>query len=305
MKQKIAIGLCTYKRPDKLHQCLISLNDIVRPNGVEIIILVADNDENATAKSTIENFQSLSDIPIYYDVENEQGIPFARNNILKQAKELGVTELAFIDDDEYVDIKWLVTLWEYYVSSQSDVVRGLVKTVYPPNTPGWIVKGQFYQRENYITGKVFTWSNTGNVLFNYKKLCIQWGLLFDESFKKTGGSDKDFFRRAHFKGASIVWVSEAIAYEPLEESRYRISYLLKRKFRTRNSQMNFKNLGIKRWIKLFIKSFFEIFKGIFSLPVNIFLGKHRIVKSLVNIILGTARILGLFKVHIKWEEYKK
>lgn len=60
---------------------------------------------------------------VYYEIEKGRGIPFARNNVLRRAKSLAITELIFIDDDETVDIDWLVNLWNYYLQNNVDVVR--------------------------------------------------------------------------------------------------------------------------------------------------------------------------------------
>lgn len=305
MKHKLAIGLCAYKRPEMLLECLNSLNQMDRLKDLDISIIIADNDTDASSKSTVEKFRSQTYLNLYYQIEPGRGIPFARNNVLKQAKQLGITDLAFIDDDEYVEKDWLVNFWNYYINSKADVVRGLVKTVYPPNTPEWIIKGQFYQRHNHETGKVFHSSNTGNVLFNFSKLITQWELSFDESYGTRGGSDTDFFKRANAKGAVINWVSNAVVYETLTEDRFCLSFLLRRKFRTRNHDKTLKNLTLKKWIIIFIKSVYIIMKGIILLPFNLLLGKHKLVTSLVHIISGTAKLLGLFKINIKWEEYKK
>jgi len=305
MENKLAIGICAYKRPGMLHHCLNSLNDMDRPQDVELSIIIADNDRAASSKSTVEESRSKIDINLYYQIEPGRGIPYARNNVLKQAKELGVTELAFIDDDEYVKKDWLVNFWNYYINSEADVVRGLVKTVYPPDTPKWIIKGEFYQRSNHPTGTVFHSSNTGNVLFNYKKLISEWKLDFDETYGTRGGSDTDFFKRANANGALINWVSNAVVYETLTEERFRLGFLLRRKFRTRNHDKTLTHLTLKKWINIFIRSVYIILKGIILLPLNSMLGKHRLVLSLVHIVSGVAKLLGLFKINVKWEEYKK
>ena len=302
-KNIIAVGLCTYKRPELLYSCLESLFTIEKPVNNNFLIIITDNDPEGSARPIVEKFIKKAEIPVLYKVEKRRGIPFARNNILKQAGKLGVTELAFLDDDETADKFWLSRLFNYYIESGSDVVRGYVKTLYPDDTPEWIKNGQFYQRKNRRTGERFTSASTNNVLFNFNKLCVEKRLEFDNSIGLRGGSDSDFFRRAYLEGAVITWKDDAVVYETLEKERYKLTYLLKRKFRTRNSRTFFKSLTAAGKIKIFAVSVFKIIKGIFFLPFGFCSGKHRIITALCSITEGSGRLLGLFGIHPGWDEY--
>lgn len=300
---KIAIGLCTYKRPALLETCLRSIGRLVHPENVELCIIVVDNDGKGTARHVVETFIGNSDISVYYDVEQRRGIPFARNNVLNRARQLGITALAFIDDDEYVDEKWLVNLWTYYVNSDADVVRGFVKTVYPAETPAWIIKGGFHQRRKYATGTLFTWAATNNVLFDFKKIVIEQGLLFDNRFLLTGGSDDDFFRRSYDKGSIIRFVDNAVVYEVLSPDRMSLLYFLKRKWRVKNKVFSPTPVGGKKF-QLILNESRLLFRAGFFLLVNMFNGRHVLAKGLGEIIVRVARICSLIGIHIKWNEYK-
>jgi len=304
-KNKLAIGICTYKRPDMLLACLRSIHELRRPQGVELRIVIADNDPAGSAAQVIEAFRQTTDLKVYYQVETGRGIPFARNNVLRQAEGLHTDLLAFIDDDETADTYWINNLFTAYTEAGSDVVRGYVKTVYPPDTPKWIVKGGFYQRKNLATGTKMTTSLTGNVLFNFQKLCVEMGLKFDESIGLQGGSDSDFFRRAHEQGAVIRWVADAVVYETLEPARFKLSYLLKRKFRTRNGKTFFRNISLRLWLKTFLSSWKRILLHLFLLPLGLLRGFHHTAASLGEIAAGAGRLLGLFGIHPGWDEYNQ
>ncbi len=299
----LVVGVCTYKRPAALQCCLDSIIKQDPPTDVRIIIMVADNDSQGTARDVVQNVAKNAKFQIEYAIEKGRGIPFARNNILRRALAVGASEIAFIDDDETAKPKWIATLWKYYKESSVDVVRGYVRTQYPPGTPLWIIRGGFYQRIDYPEGTTFDSANTGNVLFNIKKIVEEWNCWFDENLGLRGGEDSDFFRRAFSKGAKISWASGAIVEESLDESRYSISYLLKRKFRTRNSEAYFRNLNIFRRIIVFSRSLWKILLGIIILPVSPLFGSHVAVKALCRIVEGSGRILGLFGAHIGWDEY--
>ena len=305
IKNKTAIGICTYKRPQMLLKCLESIFQQKIPEDISLSIFITDNDPDESGKEVFNSLKDNAEIPMHYSAEKKQGIPFARNNVLDQAEKEDIDLLLFIDDDEYADPLWLEKLYKYYLESGCDVIRGYVRTVYPEETPSWIVKGSFYQRRNRKTGEMMDSASTNNVLFNFKKICLDLGVRFDEAFALKGGSDSDFFKRAFLKGTSITWAGDAVVYETLEKERFSLSYLLKRKFRTRNGRAFFQNITFKIWIKTFISAWVRILKGLLFLPAGIFLGAHISVSALCEISSGAGRLLGLFGVHPGWDEYGK
>ncbi len=301
-RNSIAIGLCTYKRPEQLQRCLRSLAGIERPAAAAVGIIIADNDPEGSAVDVVDCFRRTCDVPVYYRVEAQRGIAFARNAVLKQALELDITELAFIDDDEFADPMWLINLWDYYIHSDADVVRGYVKTIYPPGTPAWITRGGFHQAPCYETGTSFSWAGTGNVLFNVYKLAIEQGLVFDVGFGLTGGEDADFFQRAHHNGAVIRFVENAVVYEELARDRMSTLYLLKRKWRVKNKKCP--SLTPGKRITLLLTECRLMFRAVLFLLRDAGRGRHVVVGRLVEVVVRVARISALLGVHITWNEYK-
>ncbi len=301
---QIGIGICTYKRIDKLEKCLCSVFSMKHDFGPGIRIFIADNDTNGSARAVARKYSNRASIPLSYEIEPRRGIAQARNNVLLQAKSFGVSELAFIDDDESVSEDWLVNMYEYYKDSGADVVRGPVVTVYPENTPQWIADGGFYQRSACETGQASRWANTGNVLFNFRKLVNQWGLYFNTSYRLTGGEDMDFFSRAYDKGALIVWTNNAIVYETLDEKCFRPSYLLKRRFREHNDKHHFNKWSLGRRLKTFFAVLINILKHILLLPIHFFYSKHVRIKRLEKIAEGAGYLTGVLGITIRWNEYR-
>jgi len=302
---KLAIGLATYKRPIMLERCVHSLQKMNTASDIEMCIIIADNDANGTAKRIVEELRKNTKYTIYYQVEKGRGIPFARNNILKQALELDIDYLAFIDDDEWVNENWLRAHWNYMKKSDADVTYGSVKTIYPHHTPNWIIKGQFYQRNKEMTGKLLNVAYTNNVIFDFKKLVNNWNVYFEESFGLRGGSDADYFYRAVNKGAVIRNVRHAEVNEELEDDRMSVVYVLKRKWRTRNNKELLKNMNKKIKLAIFMGSIFFIFLFPPIFIINLFRGKDKYVKILMRITEAIAIILGFFGIFIQWNEYKK
>jgi succinoglycan biosynthesis protein ExoM len=274
-----------------------------RPENVVMCLIVADNDPAGSSREAVDTFRAGVPFPVHYRVEQRPGIPCARNNVLQQAATLGITDLAFIDDDEYVDDQWLVTLWSQYRRSGADVMAGHVITVYPPETPRWITQGQFYQNQKRQSNVPLTSAATNNVVFNFEKLVVQWSLLFDERFGLAGGSDSDFFTRAAKKGAIIQWTHDAIVYEVLAQERMRISYLLKNRFRKSNLKLGYADLTVRQKAGLFFGLLKKIICSILILPFSFFRGVSGFVTVLSRVVAAAANIMALAGLRIKWDEY--
>ncbi len=299
----VAIGLCTCRRPEQLSGCLQSLGAMDRPENIPFCLIIADNDPAGSAESVVDTFSRDTDIPVHYRVEKNRGIPFARNNILHQALGLGITDLAFIDDDEYAEPLWFVKLWDYYSHSGADVVMGHVKTAYPPHTPDWIITSGMYERLCYPTGTQFDWARSGNVVFNFNSIVREQSLFFDTSYGTSGNSDDDFFRRAHKNGAIIHCVADAVVHELLADNRMTVSYYLKRRWRVKNRTLDADSLKPGARIARLLFEGRAFSKTLLQLVLCIPQGKEHYIPVLGNAVVHVARMCSLLGIHIKWNEY--
>jgi len=299
----LAIGLCTFRRPEQLSGCLQSLGAMDCPENIPLCLIVADNDPQGSALGVVNNFRVTAPFPVHYRVEERPGIPCARNRVLHEAATLGITDLAFIDDDEYVEAQWLVTLWGRYISSGADVMAGYVTTIYPPETPQWIKEGNFFQNPKRQSGTLLTSAATGNVLFNFQKLAVEWDFSFDERFGLAGGSDSDFFSRAAKKGAVIQWTDDAVVYELLAQERMCLSYLLKNRFRKSNLKLGYADLSLPQKTGLFFGLAKKIICCLLALPLSFFAGFSGFAAALSRTVGAIANMLALLGCRITWNQY--
>ncbi len=303
VSRKLVIGICTYKRPELILLALDSVNKALIPDSIEPVIVVVDNDPVGSAQLLIENYSKTSAITIYYSLEKNRGIPFARNNFLRISGELGADLVAFIDDDEIVDPLWLAHLIKSYDETDADCVLGYVKTVYPEDTPEWIVVNRLFQREQMAHHLLLETANSGNILFDYHKFVGDLSLYFNESFGLTGGSDAEYFNRAVLSGCIIRWVSDSVVYEPLEKKRMSYSYYFKRAFRTSNDKTFFrKSLSFK--VKMLFKSWIYLNYAVISLPFRTIFVKYGYIKSLTYLLRGIGFTLACLGIYINWKEYR-
>ncbi len=277
-------------RPNTLGKCLESLYAMKTPINVDVLIIVVDNDKNASAKLIVEKYQKKMKIPLHYFVETNKGIPFGRNRAMDEANKLGATELAFIDDDEVVDKDWLISLFDYYIKHIPCTVTGPVISVYPENTPQWILKGKFFDRQRFATGTLRHFTGSGNLLFNLR-LINKNSLRFNEKICKEFGEDEMFTRQMVMKGIPIYWVDEAEIYEEVEAKRLNLKYLIKRNYKIPKSGIRFYRelYGIKGLSKGGV----YFFMGVISFPINLF-SKHKRNQSILYFARSAGWLTGLF-----------
>ena len=229
-KPRIDICIATYKRPDLLKKLLLSL--ILQETGGEFsfTIIVADNDAQLSAETTVREFKTNGQ-RVIYDVEPEQNISLARNRSLSHATG---DYIATIDDDEYADSQWLLNLYKTMVSYNADVVHGPVSSVFHEKTPDYLRKSRVGDRPNPPTGSENYICHTGNSLFR-RRLIEHTTTPFDPSLGRRGGEDTDFFENLRKQGYKMVWCREAQVFEFVSPERVNLVWILKRNFRIGNT----------------------------------------------------------------------
>ena len=230
------------------------------------------------------NYANTSALAITYCVEPEQNIALARNKALEHSRG---DYIAFIDDDEYPAKDWLCNLFKACRIYKVDGVLGPVRPYFEHEPPQWAIKGKFFDRPTYDTGRLMDWpeTRTGNVLFEKKILGGITG-AFNPEFG-TGSEDIDFFRRMIEKGHVFIWCNEAAVYELVPPSRSSIRYLLHRALIRGSS---FPKRPVHR-MRNITKSVIAIPFYTLILPFLAVFGRHLFIKYLIKLIDHVSRIL--------------
>lgn len=212
---RVAVCVCTYKRPEMLFHCLESLKQQIVHTGIYSHIVVVDNDSDGSAASIVADALKSSPLPIRYTQCHERGIARARNTAIDLAVWIGADWIAFIDDDEVADSDWLANLMApEYLSTP--ILQGFQDFVYPDRVPFWaIAKPKRAKPED--EGAPRRTAVTNNVRFSAD--LIHSGLRFDESLGLMGGEDIDFFGRAAKAGFAIQKTNRAITRETVHIER--------------------------------------------------------------------------------------
>lgn len=220
----VSICIATFRRPDGLARLLDSLGRVKVPPGVELEVLIVDNDAGGSASAVVE---SRSDgLPaLRYFLEPVQNIACARNRAVEAARGRW---LMFIDDDEVADENWLVAYLDLFDSYECDGGFGpVIPRLEEDGTP-WLDLPTFYSRRRHPTGTPVgeREPRTGNAMV---RRALFEDHRFDPAFGLTGGSDIQLF--GAMSGARFLWCDEAEVFEFLPPERHRVRWLARRAFR--------------------------------------------------------------------------
>lgn len=220
-EQRCLIAICTYNRVEKLRELLDSI--VRNCEGNNYRVAVVENDDSRSAEAVARSFSAT------YEAEPVPGISAARNRCLGLLT-AGDDFIIFVDDDEVVSAGWLDELTRVQREFGAHVVAGPVLTVFPADTPRWIIKGGFMQRKRFPTGHELSSVAAGNTLISAKAI-RRSGLEFDASFSFTGGEDTDYFRRMRPFTGPPIWADGAVALEEATRDRLNLAWQARRAFR--------------------------------------------------------------------------
>lgn len=210
---RIAVCVCTYQRPIMLKRCLRSLMEQAIDENILPSIIIVDNELESNNMDTVARFaDECWRFPVHYVHQPKRGIAAARNAAVEAALSIGTDWVAFIDDDEVADLKWLSQLC-HLDYRDVEVVAGVNKPVYTGPIPFWVQK----EDEKGHEGQSLKTAYTGNVRFSVDLL--RAGLRFEEKLGLMGGEDNEFFAKAYAMGFEIRRTLRAVTHETAHEER--------------------------------------------------------------------------------------
>jgi glycosyltransferase involved in cell wall biosynthesis len=252
-------------------------------------IVVVDNDRLRSGEAVVLDFAAASTVPVTYDVEPLQNICLARNRAIANASG---EFIAFIDDDEFPEKRWLLML--YQAANRDDVagVLGPVKSHFDEKPPDWVIGCKFFDRPGHPTGFVIHWAEgrTGNVLLK-SSILTPGELPFDPKFHR--GGDTDFFRRMTEKGHIFIWCDEAVVFEVVPPARWTRAFMLKRALL--RGSITLKTPGFE--VRSVGKSVVATVLYSIALPFTLLLGHHMFMNLLVRLCDHLGKILAFVGIN--------
>ncbi len=217
---RVAIGVCTARRPEMLRCCLAALAAQVIPEGVELTLIVADNEPAPNNRQAVEEFAASCPFPVVYVHEARRGISRARNAVLDACGDR-FAWIAFTDDDCRAAPDWIAALVAATERHGAEVVYGRREWVPPEPAPFWYEPPE---RLRWEEGQVLRHAATHNVLMAGKLA----GMRFDEQL--FAAEDTDFFLRATLQDARIVYSAVPVVWETIPPHRATLRYQIKKAF---------------------------------------------------------------------------
>lgn len=214
--ERVAICVCTYRRPEMLKRCLRSIAVQEAGPDLDVIVVVVNNDPETPRLGERLQLDEQIRLPVYWTDQPKRGIAAARNAALNAALKVGADWIAFIDDDEIAEPDWIAALMapEY---REVPILVGPVLTEYPEPLPFWISEKKRLKGAKGREGERMKTGATGNV--RIAAALVLAGMRFDERLGLGGGEDNEFFTSAHQAGHEIRRTLRAMVTEPAHPER--------------------------------------------------------------------------------------
>lgn len=298
----VAVGVCTYKRPELLALIIADLQaqvfDNLRP--VSVTIFVVDNDAAGSAAAVVEAMNVGGTYPCRYICQPRKGLSSVRNTALAAAADFDY--IAFVDDDERVSPSWLTTLCEAAQKTGAVFVIGPVRPLFPDDCPDYFVRSGLFHREEFTDGQPIATGNTGNAFLSNAFLKAKQ-IQFKSQFEESGGEDTCFFADIVAAGGRGVYALGAAAYEPVAKDRLSIKWLIRRRCRFGTTEVMQANLRAKKTglinLQYFGKGVYRILAGALMAIVVLPLNQGKSLKYACAGARGYGYLLGVFGVNIK------
>ena len=232
----LSIVICTYERPALLRRLL---GDIAALDGLtpgRDIVVVVDNAASASARAVVAAIRPQMRAEMLYLNVTPANIAAARNAGVRATETAFV---AFLDDDQSIDIGWLKAVRDGLATYPHDVLFGAVvaESDDPTATDG--ATRIFSRRANGPAGSDLYCVEprrtrelslgTGNAVFR-RASALREGDLFRSEFGQSGGEDCEFFYRLELEGCRFGWLPQAVAREFVPSDRLKPDYLKHRMF---------------------------------------------------------------------------
>lgn len=223
----LSIIIPTYKRPDALARALASV-EMETATGLDIEIVIADNDPKASAKSFAAQKIAASDANIIYIHVPEPGVSNARNSALAVARG---RYILFLDDDMEACSPWVQSMVDAAQKFDAALVFGPVNAVMPDaDNPFFEQMRPLFSREvPGEDGLIERGIGTGNCFIDREKAALPTP-VFDTSLNQTGGEDDTLFRQLEKQDIRIAWTNAAITLEHVPAERATMTYVWRRNF---------------------------------------------------------------------------
>jgi hypothetical protein len=209
----------------------VAVRSVLGQQGValsDLEIVVVDNDQVDSARSTVEALAADATCAIHYVHEPRAGVANARN--AGMAKASGAL-IAFLDDDEEAPAGWLAALLAAQIKYDADVVFGPVRA----RAPDSVAEHRDYLERFFSrlgpaeAGVIDHYYGCGDSLLRRSALPDPVSPFATER-NQIGGEDDMLFGQMKAAGAVFAWEPAAWVWEDPVPERLTLDYTIARAF---------------------------------------------------------------------------
>lgn len=201
----VSIVVCTYNRCGLLQNAIQSL--VNQSNQNFEIIIINNNSSDSTGEISLQYCREYPNI--HYHNEYNQGLSYARNRGLNEAKG---EYIGYIDDDAIAETNWIETAYKVINTYKPDAFGGPIYPYYISEKPAWF-KDEYEIRlhQDYSGWLEKNNSMSGSNMF-FKKTVL----------KEIGAFDVNF----GMKGDRLIYGGENRPIVKMAENKKKIYYSL-------------------------------------------------------------------------------
>lgn len=223
----ITVVVCTHNRAESLRQALASLYDLETDSRFTYEVLVVDNASPDHTPEVIQSAAEQSQVPLRGVHEPVKGIVAARNRGVLDA---AGNWIAFFDDDQFADCRWLLELFAAAMEHRVRSVGGAVHLKLPADCGRKLAPlvrtllGESRWSEITTPYTRSTSPGAGNWLLE-RSLAIEVGMF--QAANQGRNEDSDLYRRICLAGETSWFVPAAIVHHVITPDRLEEAYLLR------------------------------------------------------------------------------
>lgn len=216
----------TFNRSALVRKTVLSLLRAPVPPGLEVTIIVVDNNSSDDTRAAIHDLQETANLPLRYILETTQGSSAARNaGIMGGSSEL----IGFVDDDEEVEENWFRTIALEFLDTEVEYIGGPCLLNKEVSFPDWMPPG-YHSAVGTIAAKPRGFYgpshsgmlNGGNAVARrsvFDRIGVFSTRLGRSAKRLLSEEDADLFRRLQAAGVRGLYVPELIILHHLHEDR--------------------------------------------------------------------------------------
>lgn len=209
----ISVIVCTYNRAKYIYRCLSLLAQNDYDGKWELIVVNNHSTDNTAAEC--ERFAAdYPDAPYRYFIELHQGLSFARNRGMVEAKG---DWFVFLDDDAFVRGDYLSNLAAHLSRGSSDAFGGRIEPLFEDGEPDWyspwsrgfVSALDMGDKELLFSGSKFPIGANMGISRRAVELCGTFNTQLGRTENKLlGGEEKDIFQRIMSSGMKVVYLPD-------------------------------------------------------------------------------------------------